>query len=917
MLNIKSIIKLSAALLFIAAVFLYSFVADIPKKPDESRFTPVALTEPGDLDEPNTFEVLKDGRVLISERKGALKMYDPVTKVTRLITNIPVNTKYTSAKGVVTEAEEGFLGLTVDPGFEKNHWIYTFYAHPSENKYQLSRWEFVNNKLVPGSERVVLEFPTQRETCCHTGGGMTWDAKGNLYITVGNNTGTSLSSSTDERPNRVNWDDQRGTANTNSLIGKILRIHPEPNGTYTIPKGNLFPKGTPLTRPEIYTMGHRNPWRPSVDSKTGFLYWGDIGSDANEDTDIGPRGYDELNQARKPGFFGWPYFVGPNAAFPYFDYVGGELLDKKDPNKPINNSVNNTGLKELPPVAPPFIYYPYAVSEEFPLLGSGSRSATGGPVYRRADFPNAKRPWPAYYEGKWIATDLARGWIIAISMDANGNYKSMERFLPSYQPIEPIDMKFGPDGDLYVLEYGSVWFGKSPTAKLVRIEYNSGNRKPLASASASKSGGTVPLKITLSSAGTKDADGDALKYQWKITTAGAAPRIFTTANPVVTFNKPGIYTATLTVTDPKGASNNKSVKIIAGNEPPVVKINLLSNSTFFFNNKPINYKVSVSDKEDGSLQAGTISPAQVAVSFDYASEGFDYAEIIQGQRSVDASTQFAVAQAIMNKSDCKNCHNTDTRNIGPAFARIAEKYKTAPPSEMDRLAKTIRGGGIGVWGNVIGMPAHPSISTGDAHTILKYIMNISNKTINTIPVEGSYYVKVPEGDSGKGTYIVRAAYTDKGNKSIPKQTSEATIILRNPLVSPSGAEIRKGAVVKVNGQDGTVSVIPTANGYIGFKKLDLTGIRQLELNVTTSPRENNPGGKIEVRIDSPIGALLGQSEVPSVADEPRNANAAPLKIPVKTTNGLHDVYLVFKNDQAKPIEPLMSLNSIRFVDEKN
>ncbi|MHB1179990.1 MAG: PQQ-dependent sugar dehydrogenase, partial [Daejeonella sp.] len=318
MINHKSIIKLSVILLFIAAVFLYSFVADELQKPDESRFNPVALTEPGDLDEPNTFEVLKDGRVLISERKGALKIYDPITKTTQLVTNIPVNTKYTSAKGVVTEAEEGLLGLTVDPNFEKNHWIYTFYSHPSENKFQLSRWDFVDDKLVTGSEKVVLEFPTQRETCCHTGGGMTWDATGNLYITIGNNTGTSLSSSTDERPNRLNWDDQRGTANTNSLIGKILRIHPEPNGSYTIPKGNLFSKGTPLTRPEIYTMGHRNPWRPSIDSKTGFLYWGDIGSDANEDTDIGPRGYDELNQARKSGFFGWPYFVGPNAAFPYF-----------------------------------------------------------------------------------------------------------------------------------------------------------------------------------------------------------------------------------------------------------------------------------------------------------------------------------------------------------------------------------------------------------------------------------------------------------------------------------------------------------------------------------------------------------------------------------------------------------------------
>lgn len=911
----KSLVKLSVSLLFLTAVFLYSFIADEPKKPDESRFTPVVLTQPGDLDEPNTFEVLKDGRVLISERKGALKMYDPLTQTTRLITNIAVNTKYTSAKGKVTEAEEGLLGVTADPNFEKNHWIYTLYSHEKLHKFQLTRWELIDDELVAGSEKVVLEIPTQRETCCHTGGGMTWDSKGNLYITVGNNTGTSLSSSTDERPNRVNWDDQRGTANTNSLIGKILRIHPEPDGTYTIPKGNLFPPGTPLTRPEIYTMGHRNPWRPSVDSKTGYLYFGDIGPDANEDTEIGPRGYDELNQARKPGFFGWPYFVGPNAAFPIFDYVAGELLEPKDPKKPINNSVNNTGLKELPAVAPPFIYYPYAVSEQFPLLGSGSRSATGGPVYRRADFPNAKRPWPAYYEGKWLATDLARGWIIAISMDANGDYKSMERFLPSYQPIEPIDMKFGPDGDLYVLEYGSVWFAKSASAKLVRIEYNSGNRKPVAMVSASKSGGTVPLKITLSSAGTKDADGDALKYSWKITSPGVAPKLYSTANPVVTFTKPGVYTATLTVKDPKGSSNSKSVQIIAGNEPPVVKVDLSSNKTFFFINKPINYKVTVSDKEDGSLDAGKISPEQVAISFDYASQGFDYAEIIQGQRSVDASTQFGVAQAIMRKSDCRNCHNTDTKNIGPSFSEIAEKYK-GNTAEINRLAKVIREGGKGVWGGVIGMPAHPSIPQADAHAIVKYIMNINTKTINTLPVKGTYTATIPEGDDGSGTYVVRAAYSDRGNKNIPRQTAESTIILRSPRMSPADASIRKGVAVRINGMDGKVNAIPNTNGYLGFKKIDLSGIQQLELDITTSPRENNQGGKIEIRIDSPTGELIGQTDVPSVDDEPRDEKAAALKAELKPTTGLHTVYLIFKNPDVKPIDPLLSLNGIRFNDEK-
>ncbi len=890
----------------------FSFIQDLPKKPDQSRFTPVSLSQPGDLDEPNTFEVLKDGRVLISERKGAIKMYHPLTKTIRLVATIPVNTKYTSARKTVTEAEEGLLGLTVDPNFETNHWIYTFYSHPTESKFQLTRWDFVNNELVAGSEKILLQFATQRETCCHTGGGMTWDSQGNLYLTVGNNSGTSLSSSTDERPNRVNWDDQRGTANTNSLIGKILRIKPQADGTYIIPKGNLFPPGNPLARPEIYTMGHRNPWRPSIDSKTGYLYFGDIGSDATESSDIGPMGYDELNQARKPGFFGWPYFIGPNEAFPIFDYINGELLDKKDPNKPLNNSINNSGLKELPPLAPAFVYYPYGISEKFPLTGSGSRSAVGGPIYRRADRPAAKRPWPAYYEGKWLATDLARGWIMAISMDASGNYKSMEKFLSDYRPVEPIDIKFGPDGDLYVLEYGSLWFGKSESAKLVRIEYNAGNRKPLVSASANKSGGSVPLKITLSAAGTNDADGDVLKYQWRLTSPGVATQTFTSASTPITLYKAGVYTANLTVTDSKGATNSKSISIIAGNETPTVKIGLTTNSTFFFVNKTLDYTVTVSDKEDGSLTSGTIKPEQVSVSIDYASEGFDYAQTVQAQRSVDESSQFAVAQALMSKSDCKNCHHPTLKNVGPSFTAIAEKYR-GDAVAIERLATKIRAGGSGVWGSTIGMPAHPGISQNDAESMVKYIVNISNKNIKSLPIKGTYTTQIPKGDNGNGTFIVRASYTDRGNNTVPKQTSESTIILRKPIVNASLAEFMKGATVKVNGADGLVTVIPTANSHIGFRKLDLTGIKEIELKVATSPREKNLGGIIEIRTGSPSGLLIGQALVEPAEDQ---ALSKAVKTEIKETSGLNDLYFIFKNDKAKPIEPLMSITTISFNNEK-
>ena len=75
-------------------------------------------------------------------------------------------------------------------------------------------------------------------------------------------------------------DERRGAGNTNDLQGKILRINVQEDGSYTIPDGNLFPVGTAKTRPEIFVMGLRNPYRMSVDKATGAVMWGDYGPDA-------------------------------------------------------------------------------------------------------------------------------------------------------------------------------------------------------------------------------------------------------------------------------------------------------------------------------------------------------------------------------------------------------------------------------------------------------------------------------------------------------------------------------------------------------------------------------------------------------------------------------------------------------------
>lgn len=870
--------------------------------PDMSRFTPVTVVQPGELDEPMSFEVLPGGKVYIIERKGALKAYDPATKLTKTIETLPVNTKYAGADGVVKEAEEGLIGITLDPKFATNHFIYLLYAEQTVTKHVLARWvlnEF--DELVPESKKVILEYGTQREVCCHTGGGMTWDAAGNLLLVVGDNTGVNLTAHTDERPGRANWDDQRTAANTNDLRGKILRIHPESNGTYTIPAGNLFPPGTAGTRPEIYAMGLRNPWRVSVDSKTGFVYWGEIGPDAVEDSANGPRGYDEFNQARRPGFFGWPYFIGDNQAYPLYDYATTSPGPKKDPARPLNTSVNNTGLRELPPAQPPMISYPYAMSSQYPELGTGARAAVGGPVYHRGDFSNAARPFPDYYEGKWLVADLSRGWIMSIAMNAAGDMAGLERFLPSYRPIEPIDIKFSPDGDLYVLEYGSNWFRKSNNARLVRIEYNAGNRPPVVHASASQVGGLAPLKVTLSSTGSADPDGDAVKYSWSVEPAkGGAARTFTTPNANVTFDKKGVYFATLTLTDSHGASSDQLVQIVVGNEPPVINIDIAGNQTFYFANEPINYRVAVTDREDGAAP-----PAKVAFSIDQVAETFDVGLLAQGDAPVDGSTRFAVAKAVMGESDCRTCHNLDSKSNGPAWTLVADKYK-GDAAAQEKLAEKIRTGGRGVWLDSPGegnMPAHPGLTIEETRSIVQYVMNIKSEAIGGAPLSGTF---ATSASIGTNKLVLRAVYADNGAQDLASHTVERIAVRRNSMVSTVSADDSSGMARRVEGNGAVETMAAKPGGYLVWRNIDLTGIREMRIAATAPIREGFKGGTIEVRLGSLRGELVGQFDVTT-------ATTMPGVIAIRTTTGPRDLYVIVGNATAKPEEMTVSIATITFA----
>jgi glucose/arabinose dehydrogenase len=447
--------------------------------PDDDQFVKTQLASGGPFFEPTEMTVLPNLDVLIVQRRGEVLLYKETTKKVKQVGFLDV---YHQAQVKGVNAEEGLLGITKDPAFDKNHYVYLFYSPAGAPVNRLSRFTFENDTLMLSTERVVLDVPSQRNICCHTGGSIAFGPDGLLYLSTGDNAtpfdepGQKFVNRgygpLNDTPGHEQYDANRSSGNTNDLRGKILRIRVNPDGSYSIPEGNLFPVGMAKTRPEIYAMGLRNPYRISVDQKNGTLYWGEIGPDASADSleTRGPRGYDELNQARTAGYFGWPMFVGNNYPYHRYDYVTGRSGPAFDPLHPVNESRNNTGLRELPPVSPAFIWYPYGPSAEFPQVGNGGRSALAGPVYYCDQYPEATR-LPDYYNGKLLIYDWMRGWRMAVTLQPNGDFDKMEPFAPSVKTNYMIDMEVGPDGRLYALEYGTGWFTKNPDAGLARFDY--------------------------------------------------------------------------------------------------------------------------------------------------------------------------------------------------------------------------------------------------------------------------------------------------------------------------------------------------------------------------------------------------------------------------------------------------------------
>jgi len=391
--------------------------------------------------------------------------------------------------------EQGLLGIALNPvTFGTDNYLYLNYAVGASageasptNGWRTSRFTLdpVTKMIDLTSEKVLLTVPASHNGRWHTGGALSMDNFGNLYISTGDNEALAT-----------------GAGNTADLRGAILRIKPD-NSTqgYSIPAGNFGEywaqkwQDSGLTaraakyrdptkvRPEIYVKGSRNAYAMSVDRyRLGWLQWGECGPDAQRS--------EEHNLTKTPAFSGWPFWAGDTArqtakASSYGetpDVGTGAAWTAFNPNNmpttiPVNNFAGIAGVDTLPPMHIPAYTYK-----------SPSCAAGGGPIIRYDARVSNPYKMPPHLNNVSMFSDFTvtnTNSIYAKAFDsatagspgaptAGTNVFTMAK-TGRPNTSNPVDFQQGADGSLYMIDWGTgcCSSGSSATQNgIVRITYN-------------------------------------------------------------------------------------------------------------------------------------------------------------------------------------------------------------------------------------------------------------------------------------------------------------------------------------------------------------------------------------------------------------------------------------------------------------
>ncbi|MFV0634750.1 PQQ-dependent sugar dehydrogenase [Demequina sp.] len=403
------------------------------------------------LAEPIAMEFLPDGRMLVLQKGGQIKIGDP--------SSVPMTTEvYLTLTDINTGAERGLLDIALDPDFVTNGYFYLYYHPGSTERGRIARFTHAENaggtssRGEAASEAIVWQDVEGYGACCHYGGGLDFGPDGNLWLTVGDK-----------------FDGDRAQ-DLSDPSGKIIRV--EPDGD--VPADNPYASGAGGAHPYVWASGLRNPFRASWDAQTNRFFIGEVGGN-----DI-PESWEDLHVARyddeyKGLNYQWPNCEGPH---PYTDFPACTIADGSP--------------------AEPIFAYPH----HSPL--GPNASITAGFVYRGTQFPSE-------WDGVFFYGDYTRHVIRYLVFDESGeNVIGDFDFKPSGQmsgnATTVVAIEQGTDGALY--------YAQIANGQIRRIVYEGGNRGPtVTSAQADVTQGTAPLAVEFSAEAT-DPDGDPLAYTW-------------------------------------------------------------------------------------------------------------------------------------------------------------------------------------------------------------------------------------------------------------------------------------------------------------------------------------------------------------------------------------------------------------------
>jgi cytochrome c len=248
---------------------------------------------------------------------------------------------------------------------------------------------------------------------------------------------------------------------------------------------------------------------------------------------------------------------------------------------------------------------------------------------------------------------------------------------------------------------------------------------------------------------------------------------------------------------------------------------------------------------------------------------------------------FITGKNLLERSDCKTCHNPDKVSIGPSYKAIAERYKGK--NVVDTLAQKIITGGNGNWGQNV-MAAHPQHSIEETAAMVEYILSLASQQ-KSLPASGTVAFAKSSTNNFSSSYILRAVYKDRGGPVVGSLTSSKMVVFKNPRVDAEEMKIdKKMSVIHPDGTDITIVGGINNGSYLILDSIDLTGISSVEIAAVSLQK----GSVVEAHLDNASGPLIAQANLP-VTDQSRQKMLS-VRSTIKAVTGKHDLYFVFRSN---------------------